>query len=134
MLRVGFPFRGPESLRGGNPRKMALANLAVLVVSQKDWIERGGFKTVISWLPWFSWFPVFLQATPFPNCPLPALRYLEFSLGMRPQKPLPCQKSVPLPGIQSEIWLVHAKVREPHLSALVLLNFPGFSLLHTGKR
>ena len=37
-------------------------------------------------------------------------------------------KSGPLPTLQSETWLVHAKVREPHLNPLVRMNFPGFSL------
>ena len=27
-----------------------------------------------------------------------------------------CNRSVPLPTIQSETWLVHAKAREPHLN------------------
>ena len=31
--------------------------------------------------------------------------------------------SVPLPAIQSETWLVHAKVREPHLNRPVRMNF-----------
>ena len=36
--------------------------------------------------------------------------------------------SVPLPAIQSETWVVDAKVREPHLNPPVRMNFPGFSL------
>ena len=36
--------------------------------------------------------------------------------------------SVHLPTIQSETWLFHAKVREPHLNPPVHMNLPGFSL------
>ena len=36
--------------------------------------------------------------------------------------------SAPLPTIQSETWLVHAKVREPHLNPPVRVNFCGFTL------
>ena len=41
--------------------------------------------------------------------------------------------SGPLPTLQSETWLVHANVREPHLNPLVRMNFPGFSLVLKGK-
>ena len=40
---------------------------------------------------------------------------------------------VRLPALQSETWLVHAKVREPHLNPLVRMNFPGFSLENKGS-
>ena len=41
--------------------------------------------------------------------------------------------SVPLLTIQSETWLVHAKVREPHLNPPVRMSFPGFPLLKRGR-
>ena len=37
--------------------------------------------------------------------------------------------SVPLPTIQSETWLVHAKVREPHLNPPVRMNFLPLALV-----
>ena len=41
--------------------------------------------------------------------------------------------SVPLPTIQSETWLVRAKVREPHLNPPVRMNFLPLALLLKGK-
>ena len=41
--------------------------------------------------------------------------------------------SVPLPTIQSETWLVRAKVREPHLSPPVRMNFLPLALVLKGK-
>ena len=40
--------------------------------------------------------------------------------------------SVPLPTIQSETWLVHAKVREPHLNHPVRMNFLPLALVLKG--
>ena len=42
-------------------------------------------------------------------------------------------EEVPLPTIQSETWLVHAKVREPHLNPPVRMNFLPFALVLPGK-
>ena len=41
--------------------------------------------------------------------------------------------SVPVPTIQSETWLVHAKVREPHLNPPVRMNFLPLALVLKGK-
>ena len=40
---------------------------------------------------------------------------------------------LPLPAIQSETWLVHAKVREPHLNPPVRMNFLPPALVFKGK-
>ena len=42
---------------------------------------------------------------------------------------IPILGSVPLPTIQSETWLVHAKVREPHLNLPVHMNFLPLALV-----
>ena len=42
-------------------------------------------------------------------------------------------KSVPLPTIQSETWLVHAEIREPHLNPPVRMNFLPLALVLKGK-
>ena len=41
--------------------------------------------------------------------------------------------SVPLPTIQSETWLVHAKVREPHLNPPFRMNFLPLTFVLEGK-
>ena len=41
--------------------------------------------------------------------------------------------SAPLPTLQSETWLVHAKVREPHLNPPVRMNFLPLALVLKGK-
>ena len=42
-------------------------------------------------------------------------------------------KSVPLPTLQSETWLVRAKVRKPHLNPPVRMNFLPLALVLKGK-
>ena len=41
--------------------------------------------------------------------------------------------SAPLPTLQSETWLVHAKVREPHLNPPVRMNSLPLALVLQGK-
>ena len=54
--------------------------------------------------------------------------------------PLPCQplsSRFALDGLRTleiQSWLVHAKVRKPHLNPQVRMNFPSFYLLNKGER
>ena len=43
------------------------------------------------------------------------------------------ESSVPLPTVQSETWLIHAKVREPVLNPLIRMNFLPLALVSKGK-
>ena len=43
------------------------------------------------------------------------------------------ENSVPLPAIQSETWLVHAKVREPHTNPQVRMNCVPLALVFKGE-